>query len=120
MAECCGLYIHIPFCKSPCGYCDFYKTKSESVDDDFVDLLLKEASLYSEDDRIKVDTLYFGGGTPSLLSPFQLEKIFRGLSEVFDFSDDLESSILLPVNFLILLSSMSSSWSIFSFNSFFN
>ena len=93
MAECCGLYIHIPFCKSPCGYCDFYKTKSESVDDEFVDLLLKEASLYSEDDRIKVDTLYFGGGTPSLLSPFQLEKIFRGLSEVFDFSDDLESTL---------------------------
>ncbi len=93
MAEGCGLYIHIPFCKTPCGYCDFYKVKGERIDDEFVNLLLREASLYREDEKIKVVTLYFGGGTPSLLSPFQLEKIFSGLNEIFDFSDDLESTL---------------------------
>ena len=93
MKEKPGLYIHIPFCFSPCGYCDFYKTKADRVDDDFIRLLLKEASLYKEEEKIPLDALYFGGGTPSLLEPRQLGRIFEGLGDVFEFGDDAEITI---------------------------
>ncbi len=93
LTEKTGLYIHVPFCFSPCGYCDFYKTKAERVDDGFIRLLLKEASLYKEEEKIPLDTLYFGGGTPSLLEPAQLARIFEGLGEVFEAGDGAEITI---------------------------
>ena len=64
-----GLYIHIPFCRSKCAYCDFYSLpKSEEKMDGYVEALirhLKEAAPQME--RQAVDTVYFGGGTPSYL-----------------------------------------------------
>lgn len=93
MTEKPGLYIHVPFCFSPCGYCDFFKTKAELVDDGFIRLLLKEASLYKEEEKIPLDTLYLGGGTPSLLEPEQLGRIFEGLGNVFEFGGDAEITI---------------------------
>jgi len=88
-----GLYIHVPFCFSPCGYCDFYKTKSGCVGEDYVALLLKEAALYKEEEKIPLDTLYFGGGTPSLLEPSQLGRMIEGLREVFDICEGAEVTI---------------------------
>lgn len=93
MTEKPGLYIHVPFCFSPCGYCDFYKTKAERIDDGYVAFLLKEASLYKEEEKIPLDTLYLGGGTPSLLEPEQLGRIFEGLGIVFEFGGDAEITI---------------------------
>ena len=76
----CSLYIHIPFCKSKCEYCDFYSVPcgNKTVPDEYVDALLQELDV-----RIKLynvhrfSTVYIGGGTPSLLNPIQLEKIMK-------------------------------------------
>ena len=71
-----GLYVHIPFCRAKCGYCDFASAPgSEQEIDLFLEALAKEAALRSGLAG-KFDTLYVGGGTPSLLSPRQLERLF--------------------------------------------
>jgi oxygen-independent coproporphyrinogen III oxidase len=93
MNEKTGLYIHIPYCFSPCGYCDFYKTRGENVEEDYIDSLIREAELYKEEKRFVLDSIYFGGGTPSLLEPFQLERILAGLNGVFDLSENPEFTI---------------------------
>ena len=80
-----GLYIHVPFCTSLCGYCDFYRIESPGgVPEGYVDLLLREVNGYGESPRVPVDTVFFGGGTPSLLSPGDLLKLLDGLREVFE------------------------------------
>ena len=63
-----GLYIHIPFCLSKCHYCDFYSITSISAVPDFLDVLFKEMEMYRNRFH-PFDTVYIGGGTPSLLSP---------------------------------------------------
>jgi oxygen-independent coproporphyrinogen-3 oxidase len=69
-----GLYIHIPFCLSKCPYCDFYSSTSLSAIPDFLNALFKEMEMYRS--RFNpFDSVYIGGGTPSLLSPEQLESI---------------------------------------------
>ena len=77
-----GLYIHIPFCISKCGYCDFYSVTSTSKIPDFLEALSKEMEMYR--DRFEAfDTVYLGGGTPSALRPEQLETILVRLRENF-------------------------------------
>lgn len=80
-----GLYIHIPFCARKCRYCDFISFAGmEDAFGSYIDAVLAEASLYS--DYFKghiVDTLFIGGGTPSLLPPHQIEKLICGLNERF-------------------------------------
>ncbi|HBX65573.1 MAG TPA: coproporphyrinogen III oxidase, partial [Balneolaceae bacterium] len=64
-----GIYIHIPFCKQACSYCDFYFVTRHQQKQDFVDELIKEIQA-KKDTRFThepVRTIYFGGGTPSLL-----------------------------------------------------
>src|SRR5215470_15149516 len=79
-----GIYIHIPFCKSRCSYCDFatgiYETEIAAR---YVDALVAEisATRYSTQ---SVDTIYFGGGTPSMLSPAQIEHILTSVKQCFD------------------------------------
>lgn len=70
-----GLYIHIPFCRKKCGYCDFASTAETGRADAYLEALATEAAAYA---RLagSFDTLYIGGGTPSLLSAAQLEKLF--------------------------------------------
>ncbi len=87
-----GLYIHIPFCLSKCPYCDFYSLTSISMIPDFLDGLFKEMKMYR--DRFPpFDTVYIGGGTPSLLSPQQLENILIGVNENFHLVSDPEITI---------------------------
>ena len=87
-----GLYIHIPFCLSKCPYCDFYSMTSVSAIPDFLDGLFKEMKMYS--DRFSTfDTVYFGGGTPSLLSRQQLEGIMERIRDTFDLAGNPEISI---------------------------
>ena len=65
-----GLYLHIPYCFSKCRYCDFYSAPGQrSVPRAYVDALLRELSRFAPDAPLRPDTLYFGGGTPSLLDP---------------------------------------------------
>ena len=87
-----GLYIHIPFCLSKCLYCDFYSSTSISAVSDFLNGLSKEMEMYRN--RFNpFDTIYIGGGTPSLLSSKQLENILTKVRKNFDLISDAEITI---------------------------
>jgi oxygen-independent coproporphyrinogen-3 oxidase len=81
-----GIYIHIPFCKQACSYCNFYFLTRKELVEPFVGALVEEISSYRDHPFSKqtIKTIYIGGGTPSLLSPGQLGKIFCALRDVFD------------------------------------
>lgn len=78
------LYVHIPFCHRICPYCSFHKHTPGGTDMvAFVDALLKEA----EKQPLKPRTIFFGGGTPTMLSEVHLERLLRGLRDRLDMSD---------------------------------
>jgi oxygen-independent coproporphyrinogen-3 oxidase len=80
-----GLYIHIPFCKSKCSYCDFYSGVQGSLTDKLVDALQHEIRLRADYlNGEELQTIYFGGGTPSILSTQQLLDIFTVIAEKWD------------------------------------
>jgi oxygen-independent coproporphyrinogen III oxidase len=87
-----GLYIHIPFCLSKCGYCSFYSIKSLNLIPDFIDALKKEIKFYSKLFK-SFDTIYIGGGTPSLLSPQQLEIILKTVGKIYQIDPHTEITI---------------------------
>lgn len=92
-----GLYIHIPFCKRKCGYCDFYSVASTSYADRYVDCLLREYDMRkSEIGNCDVATLYVGGGTPSVLTIEQTGRLFDGLRSRLRFADI--SEVTMEVN----------------------
>jgi oxygen-independent coproporphyrinogen-3 oxidase len=89
-----GIYIHIPFCKKLCSYCDFYKIISKDNYSVFIDAILKEAELrnnYLSDNG--VSTIYIGGGTPSVLSTKELKKILDRLFLLFSIDKKCEITI---------------------------
>ncbi len=90
-----GIYIHIPFCKKKCFYCDFYTSQNLKNKNEFLQALHKEIKLrsvfFKPDEKIK--TIYFGGGTPSVLSPDEIQSISDSLYENFNISDDIEFTI---------------------------
>lgn len=90
-----GLYIHIPFCKKKCGYCDFYSVTDQGFVKPFLDALLQEMILASQTELV-TDTLYFGGGTPSILQPHQIRSLLDQAQNYFRFTSGLE--ITLEVN----------------------
>src|SRR5436305_14625906 len=87
-------YLHIPFCEKKCIYCDFYSIENLSQRADFVDLLLREIDLKliarPELAGRPLHTIFFGGGTPSLLEPQELERIIRKLETHFSIAADCE------------------------------
>lgn len=86
-----GIYVHIPFCKSKCHYCDFCSVvPSGDIIDRYVDALKREAEGYKRKNKIKADTVYFGGGTPSFIGAERLSDILLHLRKVFDISPDAE------------------------------
>lgn len=87
-----GLYIHIPFCLSKCHYCDFYSQTSISAIPDFLDALFKEMEMY-RNRFLPFETVYLGGGTPSLLSPQELESILLRVRENFNLTITPEMTI---------------------------
>ena len=89
-----GIYIHIPFCKTRCTYCDFYSTTHEAWKQQYVDAVCKE--LVQRKDYLKgetVDTIYMGGGTPSQLSIAQLNALFATIEAHFPLSKHPETTI---------------------------
>lgn len=79
-----GLYIHIPFCLKKCGYCSFYsKTPEKEQKAEFVKRILEELKKWGGQTARPIDTLYIGGGTPSLLSGEELSAIIRAVRENF-------------------------------------
>ncbi len=95
-----GIYLHIPFCKSRCSYCDFATDvyKNEETVERYVSALVKEVQssefkVQSSNPKIEVDTIYFGGGTPSLLSAKQIERIFVEIYKKFAVDENAEITL---------------------------
>lgn len=89
-----GIYIHVPFCKKKCDYCDFYSVTSLGLMDSYAKAVVNEIELRSSYlQGSRVETIYFGGGTPSLLSESHLGSIFGSLQKNFNLSESLEVTI---------------------------
>ena len=90
-----GLYLHIPFCRSRCSYCDFATGMYESdLAERYVRALVWEIERWTEvQNPWPVDTIFFGGGTPSLLAPAQLARILKAVRDRFDVRDDAEITL---------------------------
>ena len=89
-----GIYIHIPFCKQACHYCNFHFSTSMQLKNGFLDALLKEIQLRKDFlDGEPVETIYFGGGTPSLLSLADLRAIFDTLFQHFSILSQAEVTL---------------------------
>jgi oxygen-independent coproporphyrinogen-3 oxidase len=89
-----GIYIHIPFCKQACNYCDFHFSTSLQNKDAFVKALKKEIEFQKDYlDTKNISTIYFGGGTPSLLSSKELTEILDTLQQHFNFEKDVEITL---------------------------
>jgi len=91
-----GIYIHIPFCRKACHYCNFHFSISVKQKDEMVYAICKEVLLQRNYINEKIDTIYFGGGTPSLLSGENLKAILDKVQELFSF--DANPEITLEAN----------------------
>ena len=85
-----GVYIHIPFCLKKCNYCDFFSIADFGQIDKYIDRLVGEIEGFQGEDYL-ADTIFFGGGTPSVLSIKHLEKIMRAIDKKFEKDDELEA-----------------------------
>ncbi len=89
-----GIYVHIPFCKSRCKYCDFFSTTQLHRRTEYVEALLKEIALRKEEiEREPIHTIYFGGGTPSLLSAPLLSPLMRMIASLNTYQDGMEITL---------------------------
>ena len=89
-----GIYIHIPFCKQRCNYCAFYSTTLYNIRERYVDALCKEILMRKEyAANAPIETIYFGGGTPSTLTMEQLQKICNTIYDVHSVSPTAEVTI---------------------------
>jgi len=87
-----GLYIHVPFCKSKCPYCDFYSLtgQSDEVLDRYAEALERDMRAWGQRLNVGADTVYFGGGTPSLLGGKRLARLLESANRAFPFAADTE------------------------------
>ncbi len=86
-----GIYIHIPFCQKKCTYCDFYTEVAPQLIPNLIDSIIKELDIrkdYLPDSAI--NTIYLGGGTPSILSKEQFSKIFEAIFSTYSVNEDAE------------------------------
>ncbi len=91
-----GVYIHIPFCKQACHYCNFHFATSLKHKDEMVDAIIKEIALtpyFNSNKKTQVNTIYFGGGTPSILPEDNLKSILESLHKKFSIASDAEITL---------------------------
>ena len=88
-----GIYIHVPFCKKACHYCNFHFSTQLQLKSDLVAAICKEAVLRKTFLQEAVDTIYFGGGTPSLLSGSELEMLLNTLNEHYTIAPNAEITL---------------------------
>ncbi|MDQ6845843.1 MAG: radical SAM protein, partial [Bacteroidota bacterium] len=91
-----GIYIHIPFCRQACHYCNFHFSTSLSLKDDMVKALQKEITLsldFNSNRNEIIDTIYFGGGTPSLLDKRDIEDLLFAIKNSFTISPTAEVTL---------------------------
>lgn len=89
-----GIYIHIPFCKQACYYCDFYFSTSQRLKGDFIESLLKEWK--KEQGYLGteiIESIYFGGGTPSLLKSDEISRILEAIYQSANVAEDAEITL---------------------------
>lgn len=88
-----GIYIHIPFCKKACHYCNFHFSTSMRHADDMVNAIRQEIRLRKQDAKLPVETIYFGGGTPSVLITQQLRMLLGEVYNQFEVIDNPEITL---------------------------
>ena len=96
MKKTAGIYIHIPFCTVKCMYCDFYSITNRLEDTpQFIKAIIEEIKLSKDihNENYDFDTIFFGGGTPSLIDPIWIDKILTNLYKTFTFKKNIEISI---------------------------
>ncbi len=89
-----GIYIHVPFCKRKCGYCNFYSTTRLKLKDSYLQALKKELEKrchYLNGEAVQ--TIYFGGGTPSLLEPAEIQSVIDTIKKLHAVAPDAEISV---------------------------
>jgi len=86
-----GLYVHVPFCSRKCGYCDFFSVEPTALDE-YVEAVLTEARMRAPEFG-RFQTLYVGGGTPSLLPQSTLQRLVQGLREIVELAPDAEMTL---------------------------
>ena len=97
-----GIYLHIPFCKQACHYCDFHFSTSIRRKEEMLNAMEREIQMRKDELSIagqlksKIQTIYFGGGTPSLLHPAEIERLVSLIEDNFEIDSDAE--ITLEVN----------------------
>ena len=89
-----GIYIHIPFCKQKCFYCDFcsFANKNE-MQEKYVETVINEIKNITHKEKYTVTTIYLGGGTPSILNPNYIKNILQEIKSSFEILDDAEITI---------------------------
>ena len=88
-----GIYLHIPFCKKACHYCNFHFSTQTADMQVFVDTLIQEIALQKSYIKEPIETIYFGGGTPSLLEEAQLNEILAAIDAHFEIADVIECTL---------------------------
>lgn len=89
-----GIYIHIPFCRRRCIYCDFFSTTQSEKKAEYVHALVRELEIRKDYlDNEEIETIYLGGGTPSQLSQEELEEIFAHIYKVYKVTPDAEITL---------------------------
>ncbi|RYD85609.1 MAG: radical SAM protein, partial [Sphingobacteriales bacterium] len=89
-----GIYLHIPFCKRACHYCDFHFSTSLTYKDELLQSMLTEIRL--QKDYLAgetIETIYFGGGTPSLLQADEISKLINAITELHSVSSTAEITL---------------------------
>lgn len=88
------LYLHFPFCRRACSYCDFHFSVNHRQMDEVIDAMIREMEIRKEELPDKVlHSVYFGGGTPSLMNEDQLHRIFRTIQDLFQIDSDAEITL---------------------------
>ncbi len=90
-----GLYLHIPFCLRKCNYCDFssFAGVNRETREAYISNLISEIKSYKRDEKIKIDSIFFGGGTPSLLDEWEFSEITEAISDSFEIRCGTEFTI---------------------------
>lgn len=89
-----GIYIHIPFCKQACFYCDFHFSTSVKKKDEMISCIIKEISLRKNElQKATIETIYFGGGTPSLLTSAEIKDIIAAIYANFTVIENPEITL---------------------------
>ena len=88
-----GLYLHIPFCKQSCHYCNFHFSTSQNNRDEVLTAINKEINQKALGFNDKISTIYFGGGTPTILTEKELNTIIENIQKKFDIENNIEITV---------------------------